>query len=627
MFLLTLALASRAAPVGEGWVDADLDVDWDHIPGVSTSEERRERDGRSEIRLLISEEGLRALAARGISPAGYRADHRALLRSAAYRDGPAANEALEAAVARSGRAGLVEIGRSLEGIPILGAWFGVAPGQGAPVLRVLGGHHGDEPIAVEVALRLADALADGDGAEQRITELLDRSTLYVVPVVNPDGLGEGSRYNAAEVDLNRNYDYEWDPIATRAGSQPFSEPETRAVRTLALLDRPVVGVSLHAGAANLGWPWNFSPEPPRDAEVLTAIAERYLERCDTPEFWITQGSLWYETRGDTNDWAYARHGTLDYTLEVSLDKEPPPEQIDAVVRQHEVALLDLLSVPMTLSGRVYDSESGAPVEATVSLDITAAPSLTDPLTGSFYRVLLQTPAIVTASAPGYQSASVEVTDGRAEIALVRTSRAATTSPTVLGSGAPEISASGSALLLERPGMAPVPLDPGETLAASDLAPGLYTISTADGLGPVWANALLVESFDGARITGWQTDGTIEGVGFSEGSRVFGVWGETRHLVELPVRSLSDRVLSVDRSLAPEDEPVMIVALSGGSVLGIEDINRPRSSEEDERLRVIGASCSTWHQGRLVRSDGGRGIAIAPIFVLLSVQTLFRRRRP
>lgn len=66
-------------------------------------------------------------------------------------------------------------------------------------------------------------------------------TLYIVPNANPDGYARGTdavvaRMNANKVDLNRNWDYQWQMTATHgtrpvsAGTAAFSEPETRALR-------------------------------------------------------------------------------------------------------------------------------------------------------------------------------------------------------------------------------------------------------------------------------------------------------------------------------------------------------------------------------------------------------------
>jgi hypothetical protein len=66
-------------------------------------------------------------------------------------------------------------------------------------------------------------------------------TLHIIPDMNPDGTAVGmndlrGRFNANRVDLNRNWDYAWQPTGyhgrtpVSAGARPFSEPETRFVR-------------------------------------------------------------------------------------------------------------------------------------------------------------------------------------------------------------------------------------------------------------------------------------------------------------------------------------------------------------------------------------------------------------
>lgn len=70
-------------------------------------------------------------------------------------------------------------------------------------------------------------------------------TLFIVPLANPDGYAAGAdavvgRMNGRGVDLNRNWDYQWQMTATHgtrpvfAGSAAFSEPETRALRDFIL---------------------------------------------------------------------------------------------------------------------------------------------------------------------------------------------------------------------------------------------------------------------------------------------------------------------------------------------------------------------------------------------------------
>ncbi len=181
--------------------------------------------------------------------------------------------------------------RSLEGRPIRGVEIAadVAAEDGRPTFLMLGLHHAREWPSGELSIEFAFDLVRGFGTDERITDLLQRGRVVVVPVVNPDGFtysrtsGEvvdlrgldnggtvsilatpGNAYKrkncrivpgqpappgicalavspgglGAGVDPNRNYGANWggpgaaaDPIAqTYRGTAPFSEPETQAVR-------------------------------------------------------------------------------------------------------------------------------------------------------------------------------------------------------------------------------------------------------------------------------------------------------------------------------------------------------------------------------------------------------------
>lgn len=98
---------------------------------------------------------------------------------------------------------------------------------------------------------LANYNPDSDDSHvKEITQLMDNLDIYAVPVTNPDGLSyaiyddpmwrknrspvEGTEYRG--VDINRNYDYQWqkgDPSRNSyGGPAPFSEPETRHVAAI-----------------------------------------------------------------------------------------------------------------------------------------------------------------------------------------------------------------------------------------------------------------------------------------------------------------------------------------------------------------------------------------------------------
>lgn len=90
--------------------------------------------------------------------------------------------------------------------------------------------HGNEWEGTDAALKLIEELATARDA--RTARLLRTTRLYINVTANPDGRVAGTRANAAGFDLNRDF---------ITGSQP----ETRAVRRIAIDKQPAVMLDLH----------------------------------------------------------------------------------------------------------------------------------------------------------------------------------------------------------------------------------------------------------------------------------------------------------------------------------------------------------------------------------------------
>ena len=407
---------------------------------------------------------------------------------------------------------IVQIGESVLGRPILAIRFG----SGSRALRILGGHHGNEGASIEVALRVAEAL---DGAT-----LPADTEVWVVPLVNPDGLAADTRANANGVDLNRNYGEQWRDGST-GGDAAFSEPETRAIRALARARAFDAGLSVHSGASNLGWVWNWtSDERPADEPALSAIAADYADSCTAPDFWITEGADWYVTNGDTTDWTYARWGAWDYTLEVSSVKSPPFEEVETYVAWHLDAVLAWIARAPGSPASIVDDVTGEPIPATLA---GAGAAFTTP-TGAVAR---WSDANTAVSAPGYADASLGEETRLSPTSLLET----LPSPRLLSRGggptAVTLPGASGALTLSQPGEAPVVLEANEdtwTVDPAALAPGAWTLTVAEGTAP---RALFIgEVDDRVALDSATLDGTLltlEGVGFAEGAEAWSIGGPAR----------------------------------------------------------------------------------------------------
>jgi protein MpaA len=131
----------------------------------------------------------------------------------------------------SASARTVLLGRSWEGRPIVAVEVGNP--AGTPVL-VVGCIHGNE----------AGGIAIADALERLSPRDLD---LWIVPVLNPDGVAADTRQNAHGVDINRNFPWRWRPMSGvfESGSRPLSEREARIARALILRLHPRLTVWFH----------------------------------------------------------------------------------------------------------------------------------------------------------------------------------------------------------------------------------------------------------------------------------------------------------------------------------------------------------------------------------------------
>lgn len=193
-----------------------------------------------------------------------------------------------------------QLGKSVLGLPIVGHSFGAS----GPKTLIFAAIHGDEPNTAFVANQLVEHLIKNP-------EAYYARRVVVVPVANPDGLARGTRKNAREIDLNRNFPAKNFAIGKKdryfGGEQPASEPETQLL--IELIDdwKPDRIVTLHA--ITRGKHGNNYDGP---AESLAKTMSRHNE-------YSVLKSMGYPTPGSFGSWAGIDRQIPTITLELPSD--------------------------------------------------------------------------------------------------------------------------------------------------------------------------------------------------------------------------------------------------------------------------------------------------------------------
>lgn len=216
------------------------------------------------------------------------------------------------------------IGFSSLNRPISVITFPAAAGP-PQALILINGIHGDETNVAPVL----DALMSGlDGGALALPAAL---ALYVIPEMNPDGVADNRRLNTNGVDLNRNWQtYDWrtnielsasERLAGGGGLQPFSEPETRAVRDwlLSLRDQYPGGLTVvyfHAAFAPDGLvsPGAHFVNGQELADTPSRLVGEVLAEAAGYRYYNFWPGDYYVT-GDASTWAVA-NGLRALTVEL-----------------------------------------------------------------------------------------------------------------------------------------------------------------------------------------------------------------------------------------------------------------------------------------------------------------------
>jgi len=330
---------------------------------------------------------------------------------------------------------LYTLGQSVEGRELWAMLITDDPNteEDEPEFKYISTMHGDEPLGTEMCLYFIDMLLTTYDSNDRVAELVDNTAIWVVPLMNPDGLETNSRYNANGYDLNRTFPaYPDDFTGTMFDGEPLGDGgrpvEVRRVMQWTADNSFVSSANFHTGALVVNYPYDDdgkgsvdSPTP--DDLLFEDVSRRYsvhnIPMWNSPYFndGITNGAAWYSISGGMQDWNYRYASCNDVTIELSDVKKPSAALIPDFWDDNRESMLSYAeAVHIGVRGIVTDRSTGQPVWAEVRIEGNSHPVFTDADVGDYHRMLLPGTYNLIFDAPGYAQFLIEnvtVTDGPA----------------------------------------------------------------------------------------------------------------------------------------------------------------------------------------------------------------------
>ncbi len=299
-------------------------------------------------------------------------------------------------------------------------------------LLFIGQVHAEEVVGVELALQIMKEMLENND-NNLMRQRLEGLEIYIIPTANPEGLEvvhsgrdvtfrknkrdnvgdgqlriyDGEGWDTSGVDLNRNFGMHWDRGDTLyrpeqnfryngyRGSAPFSEPESRAIRDLALSRPFLYSIVYHSSRSGTNaelligpWYWaqNGVIKRPPDAPAINALGETLADLMPVQNF---DSTYWYgqstQRKGQLQDWFYVETGCIQYMAEIGEDIHPDSAGMREIVTDQLTAVWYLMDLALGLEGldgfgtltvMAADAETGEPLEAIVEIDEGTHPILT-----------------------------------------------------------------------------------------------------------------------------------------------------------------------------------------------------------------------------------------------------------
>jgi len=324
---------------------------------------------------------------------------------------------------------LISLGQSVQGRELWAMFISDNPFQdeAEPEFKYVSTMHGDEPVGTEMCLFFIDHLLSNYGTDPRITWLINDTAIWVVPLMNPDGLELGTRANANGFDLNRSFPESGeDFVGPLFGNPPgFGglEPEVIHLMAWSWQNSFVLSANFHTGAVVVSYPYDsedgipdgspaLSPDHPFYLDIATGYAQNNppMFANNAPPFvnGTVNGNHWFIVEGGMQDWMYRRLGNFETTVELSVPKRPSESLLPGFWDDNRESMIGYVEqVHRGVRGIVTDAGSGEPLFAEVRVVGNSQITFSDPDVGDYYRLLVPGTYDLIFSALTYNTVVVE----------------------------------------------------------------------------------------------------------------------------------------------------------------------------------------------------------------------------
>lgn len=359
---------------------------------------------------------------------------------------------------------LTTLGQSGQGepIPLVCLSDHAAIREPEPAVFIHAAMHANECNGTGAIMDAMARLLAGHGHDPDVTARLDGLELWFAPIVNIDGhrhvfdappnwadwrktLRDNNGNGVVDfpddgVDINRNWDWRWeaydddDPASQKyKGPFPWSEPETRALRDLVLVERPLLVADLHSPVTivwhnKIFYPWSGSGGQSPDYHIARDVSEQWADATYSSGGNAYSAIYGFDTLPKEQNWVYGNTGIIALLMEIEDQCWFTGADVDTVATRVGRGLMTLMDRALAgpgIAGRVTDALTGAPLAAEVVLeelhDPDIGPRLCDEVHGQFHRLTASDSYTLRVSYRGYhehvQAVTVDAGWATVDVAL------------------------------------------------------------------------------------------------------------------------------------------------------------------------------------------------------------------